>query len=158
MRLNFLCYVFSKLRHSIFNTRYSIFTLILLCFLSCKTYQFNNFPEEQIIFGNGGGVTGVTVNYILLENGQLFKTNAWQKDTTELTKIKASAAKKYFKQLTDLDWEKIDVNEPGNTYHFLSYKTLNNTYRATWGATGYEPPEAIKSIYQSLRKELPYSK
>lgn len=148
MNLNFLPYIFRVLRYSIF----------FLIFFSCKTYQLGNLPEEQIIFGNGGGVTGVEVNYILLNNGQLFKTNAWQKDTTELTKISASTAKNYFKQMADLDWEKIDVNEPGNIYYFLSYKTIENIHRATWGATGYEPPEGIKSIYQSLRKELPYSK
>jgi len=138
--------------------RYLILLGSIFTVFSCKTYQIDNLPEEQIIFGNGGGVTGVTVTYILLSNGQLFKTNAWQKDTAELTKIKPKLAKEYFKQIEELDWEKTDINKPGNIYHFLSYKTANNTHRATWGATNYEPPKPLKDIYKSLKQELIVSK
>ncbi|MEL6719013.1 MAG: hypothetical protein AAFP82_09880 [Bacteroidota bacterium] len=134
--------------------RYSIFFFSLLVFSSCKTYEISDLPDEQIIFGNGGGITGATTSYIMLKNGQIFKTNSLQGDTTALIKIKPKLAKAYFEQMTQFDWEKTEVNQPGNTYKFITRKNTEHTYHATWGASGYEPPADLKSLYESLKKEL----
>ena len=130
------------------------YSILLLVFFSCKTYQIDSLPNEQIVFGNGGGITGATTSYILLKNGQVFKINSLKRDTTKLAKIKPSAAKPYFEQMIHLDWEKMAINQPGNTYQFIAYTTSENSYRATWGASNYEPPVALKSIYTSLRQEI----
>ncbi|MEM8523562.1 MAG: hypothetical protein AAGG68_02905 [Bacteroidota bacterium] len=128
--------------------------LTLLSIYSCKTYQPNNLPSKQIIFGNGGGITGATTSYILLQNGQVFKSNSLQNDTTALLKIKPKIAKQYFEQLNDLDWQKVGSSQPGNTYQFVTYKTVDSTQRIAWGAAGYEVPTNLKNIYDALKKEL----
>jgi hypothetical protein len=98
-----------------------LFALIPFSLFSCKTetYTTSNLPEVQLRFGNGGGFVGAYTEYILLENGQLFKRSELDGPLEELPKVKKGKAKKLFKQLEEEDFLSMDRNAPGNMYRFM---------------------------------------
>lgn len=124
--------------------------IICLLFVSCKTYTPSDFPDQQLRFGNGGGFTGMTTEYLLLKNGQLFvrKGRAGAGTWEEMEAVDKSAAKALYKTWENQELFKENVKQPGNLYHFISMKKDSLEYRQSWGASGYQPDESLKSFYQ----------
>lgn len=121
-------------------------------FASCKSQHYtpDTLPETQLVFGDGGGITGATTAYILLENGQIFKAYSLDNSMTEVGKIKKKQAQTLMTEARELGMEDMDVDQPGNMYYFLELKTDNGDYRCTWGAQGYEVNEQLRDFRQKL--------
>ena len=96
----------------------AIFILILY---GCKAQQYSidDLPEKQLIFGNGGGMSGMVKTYTLLENGQLFHKNSLTEEATELESISKKEAKTCFADLEQLSLSEMNFDHPGNMYYFL---------------------------------------
>lgn len=120
--------------------------------LSCKSqhYTKENLPDVQLIFGDGGGFTGATTEFMLLENGQLFKKYSLDQSTTEVGKIKKKEAKELFAEAEAMQFETMDINHPGNMYYFLGLKTETDEHRCTWGAQDYEVSDTLQQFRQKL--------
>ncbi len=123
-----------------------------LLLVGCKSQQHtpDDLPPNQLIFGDGGGITGATTSFILLENGQIFKTYSLTRETTEVGKIRKKQARELLAEAHAMGMENLDVNEPGNMYYFLELKTDNGNHRCTWGAQGYEVDEKLQNFRQKL--------
>lgn len=133
----------------------SVFLLMLVIHFSaggCKSYQADNFPDTYLSFGQGGGFTGMTTEYILLENGQLFKreARAGAGEYQELKSVDRSEARAMYKSWQQAEVFKEDFQHPGNLYHFISMKMADTTYRYTWGDQTYPADDRIKAFYQQL--------
>ncbi len=129
----------------------SVLFVIFLCF-ACKTEKFTpeSFTGRQLTFGSGGGFTGQTKEYILLENGQLFLFNSMNKETKELKLLKKNVVKGIFKQVDDMKLEAIDYSKPDNMTNFINLKTGKSEHRIEWGSTDAKAPENIKKLYKTL--------
>ncbi len=118
---------------------------------TCKTEQYtaNNLPETQLRFGNGGGFVGAFNEYVLLENGQLFKREQLDGPLIELPKVKKKKAKALFEQMTEMNFQQMERNAPGNMYRFMSCQTKTDSNKVTWGSTEkIAVDESLDSLYQ----------
>lgn len=124
----------------------------LIAAFSCNrpTYSLQSPAADHIVFGSGGGFTGAVTAYYILPDGQLFKVDGLQKDTTVLEPLKRKHTKKIFKVIQGLNLGKLAINEPGNLYYFIRQSTTDSLQEATWGAAGYTPPAEVIDFYQEL--------
>lgn len=129
-----------------------LFTLLPFSLFSCKTetYTTSNLPDVQLRFGNGGGFVGAYTEYILLENGQLFKRSELDGPLEELPKVKKAKAKKLFKQMEEENFLSMDRNAPGNMYRFMNCRTKADSNKVTWGSA---EKAAVDSRLDSLYKQ-----
>ncbi len=127
--------------------------LFLQCALnsSCQKYTIDNMPDNQIHFGEGGGITGAITEYCLLKNGQLFDKQHFTEDFKSFKKVKKRKAKKIFKASDKMDIEKIELNNPGDKYYFIAYETKNNNHRITWGGSKGDASPELLALYKSLK-------
>ncbi len=127
--------------------------LILMLAAACKTTKYtpDNLPAKQVIFGDGGGFTGIQASYILLENGQIFQQVGVNGSISELKSIKPKKAKNLFDKVNALQLSSLNIEKPGNMYNFLRQVTDQLDVRATWGASDYMPPETLVSVYKELK-------
>lgn len=127
--------------------------LALFFFTQCKVVKYtpDKLPTKQIIFGEGGGFTGIETSYTLLENGQIFKQVGVENTYQELKSIKPKTAKGIFEKLHSLQLYKMDIDKPGNLYYFLQEVNETIDSRVVWGAGDYVPPSSVISVFKDLK-------
>jgi hypothetical protein len=124
----------------------------LFFFSQCKVVKYtpDKLPTQQIIFGEGGGFSGVETAYTLLENGQIFKQVGEERAYQELRPIKAKTAKSIFEKVNSLQLYKMDIERPGNLYYFLQEVNEAIDSRVVWGSGSYVPPPSVIVVYKEL--------
>lgn len=151
----FLVHIVSSTSCILFSARIGFLVIIIQMSCSSAQVDLHDYVGPQLIFGSGGGVSGGTVSYILLENGQLFKLNSLLKDTVALQKLSKKEAKDLFRELEELHIEQIDFNHPGNLYYFIENKQGNKNHRVVWGSNEHPPPSSVKNFYYRLQDIIP---
>lgn len=133
--------------------RILLLSLFSVFFFSCKSQQYtiNDLPETQLIFGNGGGISGAVSTYTLLENGQLFHNNSLTKEHVEMESLTKKEAKSSFEKMKVLKISEINFNHPGNMYYFLEEVKGDSIHRVTWGSNDHKISEECKTFYKELR-------
>lgn len=105
--------------------------------------------------GRGGGFTGDFEEYILYENGKVYKRDfVYERDV-------------FYKQLSALDTEYLlnkidelslygeDINHPGNMSYYLEVRQGNNTInKIIWGAHSYYPPKELEAFHKEFFEKL----
>src|SRR5690606_3610412 len=133
-------------------------------FLSCSstksstdtknTTKTNN-SEMKYCVGRGGGFTGDFEEYILYENGKVYKRDfVYERDV-------------FYKQLSALDTEYLlnkidelslygeDINQPGNMSYYLEIRQGNNAInKIIWGAHSYYPPKELEAFHKEFFEKL----
>lgn len=110
----------------------------------------DSYEKNQVIFGNGGGFTGKWTYYYLLENGELYKNNGFEKTYKQLKKIDRKKVKEIFNKITEIDFENIKFNHPSNMTYFIEFKNKDKAHRVSWGNVLNPPPIKIKELEQLL--------
>ena len=127
-----------------------IFTCFGLSFGCSKKYTPDSYPKARIHFGSGGGVTGAITEYILLENGQLFKKSSLNETMLEAKKlIGNNQTKQLFSNYEFLGLNEVQVNKPGNLYYFVQHLNGDKDHKMTWGGGG-TTPDKLKTFYTLL--------
>lgn len=121
--------------------------------MSCATqkqtkYQTTSFIE--IKFGSSGGFTGMTNEYLIKQDGKVYKNST--DNLTLITQIENSEIENIKKQLTEIDFENIKLNEKGNMTYFIEVQTSTYENRITW--SDQTQNDSIKQFYKSLVKTL----
>ncbi len=110
--------------------RFLLITSSLILFSQCKTTQDYLTPYEyegrSISFGNGGGFTGKSVEYTLMDNGQIFKGLNKEGNVDMIKKISRDQVNQIFDTYDILGFDKLDVNSPGNMYFFVQMNILES--------------------------------
>lgn len=136
--------------------------LLPVLFFQCNSGKHlpDNLPDKQLFFGDGGGITGGMTEYILLENGQLFKRNslaataepgAWE----ELKRVKKKTAVELFEKFESEKFQSLSFEEPGNRYYFLGRVQEKELTRLTWGNPNFTLPDSVETFYRSLTQLIP---
>ena len=131
--------------------------LLVSCFaIGCKSQKFSydNLPEDQIVFGQGGGMAGGVKTYTLLENGQLFVHNSITKISEELNAINSERAAEFFIELDGLSFKTIQFEHPGNRYYFLGHKTDEGEHQIVWGGEDHDTPDPVRAMYKQLMETI----
>ncbi|MDX1941853.1 MAG: hypothetical protein SFU99_14930 [Saprospiraceae bacterium] len=125
---------------------------LLMTAFGCKSqhYTSDNLPTQQLVFGDGGGFTGASTEYILLENGQIFKRYSLDNSMLEMGTVKKRQAKEMIKKVQALRLENMDIKQPGNLYYFLRYKNGDQEHQIIWGGESYQIDEKIATFYKDL--------
>ncbi|MEM1217423.1 MAG: hypothetical protein AAGH79_00850 [Bacteroidota bacterium] len=137
---------------------YLFAVLIVGCIFSCTPpqYSYGELPEVRIHFGAGGGVAGLKSEFILLENGQVFRSVAQPTgkvlEQEELKPNTKREAKDYFKRLDSMRIVKYDFFHPDNYYYFLRMVDDQIDHKLEWGDLDHPVRVDVQSFYQDLQK------
>ena len=114
------------------------------------------YTGRQIQVGSGGGVTGFSTSYYLLENGKLFGrrsrdttfTFIGQQTSVNTKRVFATAEDKCKVKTTKFDY-------PGNIYKFVRWRKGKVVNKVAWGATGKVVPANYPKFYDSFMAMIP---
>ena len=129
-----------------------IMILSVLTFSCATQKQTKNMTTTfiEIKFGSSGGFTGMTNEYLLKQDRKVYKNLS---DTLSLiNQIENSEIQSINKQLAELDFENLKLNEKGNMTYFIEVHTSTYKNRITW--SDQTQNDTIKQFYKSLVKTL----
>lgn len=121
--------------------------------ISCATKkQANNSTPEiiEITFGSSGGFTGLGNQYLLKQDGKVYKTTT--DSLSLLNLIEVTDIENIKKQLVVLDFENIELNVKGNMTYFIEVQTSTYQNAITW--SDQTKNDSIKQFYNTLVKTL----
>lgn len=105
--------------------------------------------------GRGGGFTGDYQEYILQENGKVFKYD-FNYDREVFTKQLSPEELTYFmKRINSLDLDGISIYEPGNMTYYIEIREGElSINKIVWGHGNYYPPKELVLFHEELFKKL----
>jgi len=131
--------------------RILISIFILTLFVSCSTTGkvTNDTVSKHLIFGNGGGFTGIYTSYKIQEDGSVF---ALLPDSTfkPVKKLKKKEARSLFEQADKIKITQPVFNHPGNMTWFIKYRVNGAETVYIWGDSNVSVPTEIKDLYNKL--------
>ncbi|MVM40631.1 FAD-binding oxidoreductase [Spirosoma sp. HMF3257] len=113
---------------------------------------------RQIIVGNGGGITGASTTYYLLENGKLFGRRNRDVAFTYIGQQTAANTKRVFRSVeVNCKIKMTRFDNPGNIYKFVQWRKGKLDYKVTWGAADKTVPANYPKVYDSFMAMIPAS-
>jgi hypothetical protein len=125
--------------------------LIITLFTSCSSSgKVTNEPVGQrLIFGNGGGFTGIYITYELCEDGSLFAINPGE--TKHLVKkLRKKQTREIFDKAGRIKKSQPTFDHPGNMTWFIKYQAGGTVAEYKWGDSNAFVPSEIKEFYNQL--------
>ena len=131
---------------------------ILIIFISCKPSQQtteNTTTNKRYAVGQGGGFTGDYTEFILEENGKVYKYD-FKYDREVYVKDLEKVDLLYFlERIKELGLEGIEIDQPGNMSYYIDIRIGKASYnKIIWGANLYYPPKDLVAFHKELYKQL----
>jgi hypothetical protein len=123
---------------------------LFILLLSCKSIPTSiaDYEGEKIILGNGGGFTGQVIEYILLENNEVYRTNSLDKSVVLIKKLEKDLTKQIFNNYQVLNLEELQLKQPGNMYFYIQKGAGQQIHEIKWNAeSNGEEIEQVKLFY-----------
>lgn len=118
----------------------------------------DRYTGRQILVGSGGGFTGFTTTYYLLENGKLFRRSSRDTTFTFLAQQTTARTKRLFNTLEGTcKIKKTRFDHPGNRYTFVRWRKGKQTYKVAWGIPGHTVPATYPKFVDSFMATIPAS-
>jgi len=127
-----------------------IFTLILIPACNNSRAMANKRVKTEIHFGRTGGFTNIPIEYSIDAKGLVRRISADEQDTINIISVKKM--KSIIRNLKDIDFKDIDLNEPGNISYFIKVTTSKYENSVTWN--DLTPNDTLKNIYEKLLTTL----
>lgn len=137
--------------------KYLIFTSFLLTIflMGCSSQnQLSQYEGTEIVFGNGGGVSGQVTEFTLNTAGQIVLKERIGSQIKSVADLKKSTTKKIYSQLSDINFSNINFNHPGNLYYFIREVKGDKTHEIVWGSPSQQVPSSIKEFYDYLMSNV----
>ena len=109
------------------------FFIWLICLIAgCSTSKMNTAKEKliEVRFGNYGGFSNSSTEYILTGEGLLSKVDG--NTTKTLKHLKNKKVRDINNQLKSMEFEKLKINDLGNLTYFITVKTSKNENTVRW--------------------------
>lgn len=117
------------------------------------------YAGRQIRVGSGGGVTGASTTYYLLDNGRLFGRRSRDSAYTFIGKQTTATTKRLFSTVENTcKIRTTRFDNPGNRYQFVEWRRGKQTYKVTWGEPGTTPPAGYPQFYKTFMTLVPTPK
>jgi hypothetical protein len=125
---------------------------LLLIISSCTSPQklINDKTAERIFFGNYGGFTNSSVDYILIDNAMIFKSD--KNDLTPVVKLNRQQTRSIQELVSKTGIEKLELNEPGNMTYYIRVVKPGLEKEIKWSGTSVNPD--VTDLYNSLMSLL----
>jgi hypothetical protein len=129
--------------------------IMSFCFLTLSCATQKDRPESirgitEISFGKGGGFTGMTEEYLITGNAEVFKIV--NSERTKINQVTKPVVREISKQIKDLQFKDIKLSEKGNMTYFIKVSANKYSNIVTWSDLT-DTPE-IKELYKTLVKTL----
>ena len=130
----------------------------IIFLLSCRTHKETIYQPTpvQVFFGNYGGFTNQRTEYVLNNDGNIFKI---EKDGVNYIKtLKKKNVKEITKMLDNNSFEKLEYNTPGNFSYFIKVISPKYSNEVTWSEFSLNEwflPKVIYSHLSERKKRLP---
>lgn len=113
---------------------YIIVVIIYSLTLSCtrKYTSPQEFKGKVLNIGSGGGFTGKSIQYSILENGQLYEVLN-DSSYLNLGEMDAVAVQQIFLNYSNFKFNELKINDPGNRYYFIIDNFGSEKHKLTWG-------------------------
>ncbi|WP_240625412.1 FAD-binding oxidoreductase [Spirosoma pollinicola] len=114
------------------------------------------YTGRQVMVGSGGGFTGFSTTYCLLDNGKLFGRRSRDTTFTFIGRQTTANTKRVFsiaEETCKIKTARFD--NPGNTYTFIRWKKGRKENKVSWGAAGVTVPASYKKFYNSFMAMIP---
>lgn len=123
--------------------------LLILC-TSCQKYALDNLPAERLHFGNSGGFTGETREYILLlNNGKILFNNQVTNELEKIGKMPKDELIALKAELATIDFDQA-ANKPGNMNTLLAYHKDGLRKELQWTGPKSAPSNAAGHCFSVL--------
>ena len=131
-----------------------IITISMGC-VSSESLSTDNNNIKRYAIGKGGGFTGDYTEFILNENGKVYKYD-YKYDREVYYKDLEKVDLHYFlEKIEELGLEGIDINQPGNISYYIEVKIGQNSInKIVWGANLYYPPKELVAFHDEIFKKL----
>lgn len=132
----------------------SIIIMLFGC-VSSENMNSENKNEKRYAFGKGGGFTGDYTEYILNENGKVYKYD-YKYDREVYYKDLEKVDLHYFlEKIESLGLDGIDINEPGNMTYYIDVRIGQNSLnKIVWGANLYYAPKELTDFHKEIFAKL----
>ena len=149
-----------------FMCRFKLVTCIILCacLFSCKSTKesgigkIQNVKDDQLrkyCVGKGGGFTGAYDEYILYENGKVFKYDFSYDREIYLKELTTTELVFFLEKIDLLSLEGVAINEPGNMSSYIEVREGDlSINKIVWGAHQYYPPNELLTFHKELFLKL----
>ena len=110
---------------------------------------------KRYAVGKGGGFTGDYQEYILCEDGKVYKRD-FNYDREVFTKQLSEEDLQYFlKRIAELDLDGISIEQPGNMSYYIEIREGKLSFnKIVWGLNTYYPPKELELFHEELFKKL----
>ena len=125
--------------------------LLIICLImtaSCSSPEklLDSDKVDRIFFGNKGGFTNMSTDYVLFENGVLCKLqndNAIKRGRISREQVRAIEA-----SLDSIGFMSVETNEPGNMTYYVSVVRAGTRNEVHWSDHDRNPQ--LSELYVSL--------
>jgi hypothetical protein len=127
----------------------SFFIVALLTSCSSSGKVADDTKSEKLIFGSGGGFTGMYISFEIRKDGHIFNI-LHDNSKNEVKKLRKKQTREIFTQAGKLRLNQPAFNHPGNMTWFIKYKFAGDSTEFKWGDTNFSAPSEIKDFYTQL--------
>ncbi|MCB0402505.1 MAG: hypothetical protein KDD41_10510 [Flavobacteriales bacterium] len=138
--------------------RITFFSIILITLFSCVSSESINQPDKQVkryAFGKGGGFTGDYNEFILGEDGKVFKYDFKYNREVYYKDLSKEDLTYFMEKIDKLGLEGIDINHPGNISNYIEVRIgTTSMNKIVWGDHQYYAPKELTDLHQEVYKKL----
>lgn len=130
-----------------------LLTLLLIIILAgCSSAKMNPLEskKDSIVFGSGGGFSGIENSTMILENGAIFELQNMRTKYQLKKKINKQDVQQLFSTFTLLGLDDMELNSPGNSYNYIEFHIQGDTKRLVWNSNA--APTEIQILNRILYK------
>lgn len=116
------------------------------------------YTGRQIVVGSGGGFTGFSSTYYLLDNGKLFGRRSRDTVFTFIRQQTTARTRQMFRTVEGTcKIRTTTFDHPGNLYKFVQWRKGKLSHKVTWGASGKKVAATYPKFYDSFMTMIPAS-
>ncbi len=110
------------------------------------------YSGDMMIVGSGGGFTGAYSTYYILDDGAIYRQNMQDTVFVKIGELSKKVVKHQFRMYDDMKLGELELNDPGNRYHYLTYRDKSkNEHKIQWGKSTLED-KRISIFHDNLMK------
>ena len=134
--------------YSLPRLRYIILMICLIIVTSCSSPRklLNSNSGDRIFFGNKGGFTNVSTDFVLFENGSICRLKS--DNVIKTGKITRDEVREIETSLEKMNFMSIKTNEPGNMTYYLSVIRGDSQNAVHWSDHDRNPQ--LRELYVRL--------
>lgn len=114
-----------------------------------------NTNNKRYAVGKGGGFTGDYTEYILNEDGKVYKYDFKYNREIYVKDLDKADLNYFLEKIDKLSLDGVEINEPGNMSYYIDVRLGKTSLnKIVWGANLYYPPPELVNFHKELFEKL----